>query len=112
MFSPCFLAVSAANAGNWENTIKESSFISDSELELTTINMWKYLKTENRFDKQEQRYRNQVANAWGQNFQADFRSGYLGGILGFDVSLISRHFSYNSCDINQIPFQKAHDSSS
>lgn len=39
MFSPCFLAVSAANAGNWENTIKESSFISDSELELTTINM-------------------------------------------------------------------------
>ncbi|MGR6439083.1 hypothetical protein ACU42Y_11035 [Proteus mirabilis] len=64
MFSPCFLAVSAANAGNWENTIKESSFISDSELELTTINMWKYLKTENRFDKQEQRYRKQVANAW------------------------------------------------
>lgn len=43
-------------------------------------------KTENRFDKQEQRYRKQVANAWGQNFQADFRSGYLGGILGFDVS--------------------------
>lgn len=86
MFSPCFLAVSAANAGNWENTIKESSFISDSELELTTINMWKYLKTENRFDKQEQRYRKQVANAWGQNFQADFRSGYLGGILEFDVS--------------------------
>ncbi|MCD4599306.1 hypothetical protein LOS11_14665, partial [Proteus mirabilis] len=28
-------------------------FISDSELELTTINMWKYLITENRFDKQE-----------------------------------------------------------
>ncbi|MCO8052319.1 hypothetical protein NI531_16485 [Proteus penneri] len=53
MLSPCFLAVSVANAANWENSIKESAFISDSELELSTINMWKYLKTENRFDKQE-----------------------------------------------------------
>lgn len=86
MLSPCFLAVSAANAANWEDSIKESEFISGSELQLSTINMWKYLKTENRFDKEEQRYRKQVANAWGQNFQADFKSGYLGGILGFDVS--------------------------
>lgn len=66
MLSPCFLAVSAANAGNWENSIKESAFVSDSELELSTINMWKYLKTENRFDKEAQRYRKQVANAWGK----------------------------------------------
>ncbi|MBP6123229.1 MULTISPECIES: OprD family outer membrane porin [Providencia] len=86
MLSPCYLAVAAATASNWENTIKENSFIADSELELSTRNMWKYLKTENRFDKEEQRYRKQVANAWGQNFQADFKSGYFADIIGFDAS--------------------------
>ncbi|MCW2254298.1 hypothetical protein M2263_000389 [Providencia alcalifaciens] len=86
MLSPCYLAVTAANASNWENTIKENSFVADSELELSTRNMWKYLKTENRFDKDEGRYRKQVAQAWGQNFQADFKSGYFADVIGFDAS--------------------------
>lgn len=86
MLSPCYLAVAMANASNWEDSIKENSFIADSELELSTRNMWKYLKTENRFDKNENRYRKQVANAWGQNFQADFKSGYFADVIGFDAS--------------------------
>ncbi len=44
------------------------------------------LKNRNRFDKNENRYRKQVANAWGQNFQADFKSGYFADVIGFDAS--------------------------
>ena len=86
MLSPCYLAVAAANASNWEDTIKENSFVSDSELEISTRNMWKYLKTENRFDKEEQRYKKQVAQAWGQNLQLDYKSGYFADVIGFDAS--------------------------
>lgn len=71
LFPSCFVAF-GANAGDWENAIKENSFVADSELELSTRNMWKYLKSENRYDANEQRYRKQVAQAWGQNIQLDY----------------------------------------
>lgn len=52
LFPSCFVAF-GANAGDWENAIKENSFVADSELELSTRNMWKYLKSENRYDANE-----------------------------------------------------------
>ncbi|BBG59169.1 outer membrane porin, OprD family [Providencia rustigianii] len=83
---PSCLFTFGAHANNWENIFKENSFVADSELELSTRNMWKYLKSENRFDANEQRYRKQVAQAWGQNIQLDYQSGYFADFIGFDAS--------------------------
>nr|WP_314265222.1 OprD family outer membrane porin [uncultured Moellerella sp.] len=86
VLSPCYLAVAQADTSNWEKNIKENSFIADSEFDISTRNMWKYLKTENRFDNKEQRYKKQVAQAWGQNLTIDYKSGYFADFIGFDAS--------------------------
>lgn len=85
MLSPCYLAVAMANASNWENSIKENSFIADSELELSTRNMWKYLKQKTVLIKRKP-VQKTSRKCLGQNFQADFKSGYFADVIGFDAS--------------------------
>lgn len=84
--SPCCLLANDAAASDWEKKIMSNAFIADSEFDISTNNMWKYLKTENRYDSEEQRYKTQVAQAWGQGLTVDYKSGYFADFIGFDAS--------------------------
>ena len=61
------------------DAVFNNSFFTDSQLTLSTKNYWKYLKEENANPKH-------VHNAWGQGFSADYQSGYLADIIGFDAT--------------------------
>lgn len=78
---PLFLQPSLARADNakagfW---LSDNTFVRDAQLDLRLRNYWKYLK-----EKEAQP--TAVHNAWGQAASLDFRSGYIGGWLGFDAT--------------------------
>ncbi|EPV8393072.1 OprD family outer membrane porin [Klebsiella aerogenes] len=64
------------------DAIFEDPFFTDSQLTVSAKNYWKYLKEENANPKH-------VHNAWGQGFSAEYQSGYLSDIIGFNVSYTS-----------------------
>lgn len=57
----------------------ENAFITDSKLDFSTRNHWKYLK-ENAAQPKE------VHSAWGQVFTLNYKSGYLFDTIGLDVT--------------------------
>lgn len=91
MLLPCICIVTNAqgNPVSWGKTLAENPFFADSEFDLSARNMWKYLKTENRYDNEERRYKTQVQQAWGQNLTIDYNSGYFADIIGFNASWYS-----------------------
>lgn len=60
------------------NDIWDSPFIKDSHMTLSLKNYQKYLKESNSGPTH-------VHNAWGQGFSADYQSGFLYDVIGFDV---------------------------
>lgn len=61
------------------DTILADPFFSQSHMELSFKNYWKYLKEENANPKE-------VHNAWGQGVSVDYKSGYFADIIGFDAT--------------------------
>ncbi|MGJ0192301.1 OprD family outer membrane porin [Pantoea sp. RRHST58] len=78
---PFFLQSSLLQANNNQApfSVSENSLMRDSQLDLRLRNQWKYLK-------ENEAQPTAVHNAWGQAASLDFRSGYLGGWLGFDAT--------------------------
>lgn len=87
--SPCCFFATDVNASDWEKTLIDDPFFADSSFELSARNMWKYLKTENRYDNEQGRYATSVQQAWAQGLTVDYTSGYFADFIGFDASYYS-----------------------
>lgn len=74
-------ALCQAQAQNTELTgqVLANPFFSDSSLDLSFRNYWKYLKEDGANPKT-------VHAAWGQGVTLDYQSGYLADIIGVDLS--------------------------
>lgn len=77
-FMASFIAPSVfAEEGNI--AFLSTPFFSDSSLDFSTRNIWKYNKTDMMGETM-------VQNAWGQGVTLDFKSGYFADFIGVDAS--------------------------
>lgn len=61
------------------DTVLDDPLFSQSHMNLSFKNYWKYLKEEETEPKK-------VHNAWGQGVAVDYQSGYFADIIGFDAT--------------------------
>ncbi|WP_392566461.1 OprD family outer membrane porin [Utexia brackfieldae] len=77
---PVFTLFAAENENNqWYDAISENSFFSQTKLDLSTRNYWKYLK-------EDEAQPTAVHQAWGQSFTLNYQSGYFADFIGFDAT--------------------------
>lgn len=62
-----------------ENSMFSNQLFTDSSLDFSTRNMWKYLNEEETGKKN-------IHSAWGQGITLDYKSGYLADMIGMDAS--------------------------
>lgn len=79
----CAVYATESTTNNDENdfvsAVLSDSLFSDSKLDLSLKNYWKYLKEDAANPKE-------VHSAWGQGVSLDYKSGYFADIIGFDAT--------------------------